>query len=175
LYGDQYPIVLMVPSPQKWMIWLKEQLNLESKLTSDEIDAATMYVADFLRSFSTLGISGITLMEQTNFSIELTECLGIYESIFNVAEHYHWALGFHVEEFQQELIKLQEKAEFVLFERSQEGIHPNGNAFGGFGPDFWSGYKEKLPIPKIGLVYGSIPEDANPEIVLDTLTSLRRN
>ncbi|MEH7483665.1 hypothetical protein V7157_21880, partial [Neobacillus drentensis] len=36
LYGDQYPIVLMVPSPQKWMIWLKEQLNLESKLTSDE-------------------------------------------------------------------------------------------------------------------------------------------
>ena len=180
LYSDRHPIVLMLPSPQHWLLQIQqiESLGSHHSLSSDDIDSASIYLADYLRKFSNSGLSGIVLEECSTLIIDPIEALGLYRPISNVAEHYQWAMGLQIEDQIKEMASLNEKIDFILYEGTNlstigtlcdKGI-PCG---GGLDKAFWTGEIATDQLEVKGLAYGTIPEDAQPEKVLERLRKLR--
>lgn len=180
LYADRHPIVLIVPSPQRFLQWVKTMVSPggEPVIGSHEMDAASMYMADFLRTFSNSKLAGIVLEETYPTASNLKETLELYQPISNLAEHYQWAFGLHLADLQEDVERLKEKVDFVLYEgdnwSSLDQLWKAGMASGG-GLDraFWSGNVDSENRQMKGLAYGTIPEDAHPEKVLEQLQKLR--
>lgn len=179
LYDDHYPIVLEVPSPRQWMAWLKEIEAPGSDLpvSSNEIDSATMYLADLLRNFSQAGLTGIVLDESRCLSINLKELYELYQPIFNIARHYQWVLGLRLGE-DQHLEDIEKGVDFVLYEGKQETttdspLEQATTVFGGLDKEFWKGECTLENKVFKTFSYGTIPEDAHPERVLEQLQELR--
>src|SRR5699024_7607360 len=90
LFTGTLPLVVDVPSPQSWLKWINEfsrpQEDQEMPITEDDVEFASMFLADYLRYFSTINISAIVLIEEDP-KIELEKSLPLYQPILNVMEH----------------------------------------------------------------------------------------
>ncbi|MCM3766217.1 hypothetical protein [Neobacillus niacini] len=185
LYGDHYPITIAVPSPHHWLYWLKEVQNFDGDLQvrESELDGASMYVADYLRNFSKSGIAGIVLDESVPFTNQEIKISELYQSIFNSASHYQWALGILLkddttrEKFEEEILLIKEKIDFFLFDGKSNytsKVIKEGEVVHFSGIDQEAGLeKSNLLTPVRGWVYGTVQENANPELVLQWLGEFR--
>lgn len=181
LFQGAKPLVLVLPSPQKWLYFLKSLIDQEnSQMISDyEIEAVSMYLAEYLRGLSTLGLSAIVIEESDSPSIEILEALTYYQPMLNVANHYKWQVGMNLKEVSENVEILKDKVDFLLLENSnvtqitslwEQGIRSGG----GLDKAFWL-QNSSLAFTKRGLLYGEIPRETEPEEVLNKLKSLRQS
>jgi hypothetical protein len=180
LYRGSQPIVLTLPSPQLWLQWLHTEVRpgQEISINCDDVEAAAMYVAEYVRAFSTSGLAAVVLEEPVDPVIHHKEAINLYQPIVNLANHYQWAVGLSLSGTTVEFSEGDDEVDFYLLANSdpvtvsaywEKGL----NSGGGLNRDFWSGEKN-VPNPSdYGFAYGEIPEGAEPEMVLSQLKKLR--
>ena len=148
------PIVLQLPSPMQWLTRTHHFAGTTDAATldADDADNASMYVADWLRSFAALGLAGVLLDDRTPDGGVEPAVVGLdsYSPIANVTEHYGWTLGL----------------------RRDEGItlHGAGAAGGIIRSEFW--LESDHPLPAGDFLLGEIPPAAVPEEVLTRILSM---
>jgi hypothetical protein len=179
LYRGVQPIVLTLPSPQKWLQWLHTEVRpgQEISFNSDDAEAAAMYLAEYVRAFSTSGLAAVVLEESVDPVIHLEEAISLYQPIVNLANHYQWSVGISLSGTTVELPE-NDAVDFYLLANADpvtiSGYWEKGlNIGGGLNSDFWSGEQNVPKLSDHGFAYGVIPEDAEPEMVLSQLKKLR--
>jgi hypothetical protein len=180
LYRGAQPIALTLPSPQKWLQWLHTEVRpgQEISINSDDVEAAAMYVAEYVRAFSTSGLAAVVLEEPVDPVIHLQEAITLYQPIVNLANHYQWSVGISLNGTMVECSEGDDEVDFYLLANSDpatiSGYWEKGlNSGGGLNKAFWSG-EQNVPKPSYnGFAYGIIPEEAEPEMVLSQLKKLR--
>ncbi len=163
-------VALVCPSPRAWVgdayHWaLGDAAEIE--VGEDEVDAATLHCADFLREFGGSGIDTVLLEESAQSEPATTAEIEWYRSVLNVGTHYRWDMGLRL-----------------------PGDRFGGDDPGGFsyvvGPkpfgapcfgrvvadEFWRGGDADISSPS-DFSFSRIPSDIEPEVVLDRLALLR--
>lgn len=164
------PLALIVPSPRAWIAVTYAQAHgaeAEVEIGDDEADSASMYLADFLRSFADSKADVLLLDEKGEAQPVTTTLLSCYQPLSNVAQHYRWDLGLRASSAGIESCEGAELG-FVIAAAPIANIHT--------GVDvplaFWEG-AEAPAAPSGGFRFVTIPEQAKPEIVLEHLGGLR--
>ncbi|TDW30856.1 hypothetical protein [Cryobacterium psychrophilum] len=148
------PIVLQIPSPMQWLARTHHFSGTTdvSGLDADNGENASMYVADWLRSFAALPLAGVLLDDRTLPGAPDTTLVPLetYSPIANVTEHYQWTLAL----------------------RTSCGIDVHGASASGaiIRPGFWLDNDQVLPDGDFLL--GEIPSGAVPEEVLTRILAL---
>jgi hypothetical protein len=180
LYQKRYPLVLAFPSPQKWLQSLHGIVQREggAALAGEDVDAAAMYLADYLRSYSATGLSAIVIEESDSPFLALGEAAQLYQPVLNVAGHYQWPAGIRMDSTNWDIEELANGFDFYLL--AQKGLadllplwEKRLPCVGGLNHDFWVNGQPLPTLPSFRLLYGRIPEDAQPEKVLERLNELR--
>lgn len=89
------PLCLCLPSPHAAAGWARRlALGSAPGQAPDEdlVDSAALYLADFLRGFASAGVDALLLDEGAG-PVPDSSLLGLYQSVFNVADGYQWAVG----------------------------------------------------------------------------------
>jgi hypothetical protein len=165
-FGDAV-LALLVPSPRYWPAIAYAQAfgdDAPAEVTADDADAASVYIADFLRSFGEAGVDALLLEEIETSVPSCDDDLSCYGAVINVARNYRWDLGL-----------LQPQAgdydaapvDFVIAPEKQRGAPIAALRLS---TAFWSeGSTAAAP-----LRYVSVPASGlQPEVVLDRLSGLR--
>lgn len=142
--------------------------DVDSEAGADEFDSASMYVADFLRCFSESGLDVLLLDEATDTEPALPEEIEWYRPVLNVATHYRWTLGLRLPLANCDPGTV-EGVGFVIAPRALAA--PTGILTP---TSFWAGGAPPPCLPG-QFLNAEIPADANPELVLDRLASLRNS
>ena len=158
------PVVLVLPPNGELINWANSKANGAEpvNLTDIDIDSVSVYLADFMRSFSGLNIAGV-LVELPHGEEVNPDLLELYSPIINVAKHYHWALGMAVSGAGVQ--DPEEKLQFVVSDQAAEtitGLIQNDA--------FWRGEPCNWKAPHF--VYATVPPDMTPELVLDRLAEM---
>lgn len=164
------PLALMVPSPRRWLALAYraargQALAAEVAGNGDEIGAAAVYVADFLRAFADCGLDAVVLVESPGQAPASAQELSWYDPVINKAHHYRWEVGL-LDASPQEPVSAG-GVDFHIAPTLPEGMA------GGImlGPDFWMGTRP--PAPGAGCFhYAVVPAAAVPETVLQRLTEM---
>lgn len=94
-FGDAV-LALKIPSPRLWPALAYAQAfgaDQPAEVSADDADAASVYVADFLRGFGDAGVDAL-LLEDTAASVPgCDDDLSCYGAVINVARNYRWDLG----------------------------------------------------------------------------------
>jgi hypothetical protein len=184
LNRDAKPFVLSLGSPRQWLQWISRMVRPgeDPSISGDDVDSAAMYIADFLRNFSTAGISAIVLEETENPLLDMAEMVELYQPILNLAGHYQWSVGFSFLGEVPKCTVFNDKVDFMLFGESDiSSLLPywqeEAAIGGGLNQAFWThkGDGDRSVLPVQGLLFGTIPEDADPEFVLERLKELRQS
>lgn len=147
------PLALVLPAPRAWVVIAYLQAHGEStEAGEDEADSASVYIADFLRTFGEAGVDALLL--------QAVEDGAGCQSLLNVAAHYRWDVGV------QGATAVPAGATFAVADAPQAelptGITPT--------EAFWQGE----PFAATGaFCYARIPVAAQPEAVLERLATLR--
>lgn len=175
LYQESLPVALVLPSPETWVHMIHEKVNPgeELDMTDRLVEAASMYLAELLRSFSTYGLSAIVIKEESSSM----QRISLYEPLINVSRHYKWVVGLELPGVDNELEEQSERIDFYLIrECSLQSIQSfdgkNVIIGGGLNTNFWTKNELVDEVPKT-LIYGEIPKYAQPESVLSQLKKLR--
>ncbi|OUS09018.1 hypothetical protein A9Q81_00260 [Gammaproteobacteria bacterium 42_54_T18] len=90
-YRDK-PVVLAIPSPKQWIAsaYCAAKGVSTVDISWDDAESASMYVADFLRSFSECAISGLLIRDKIDQGPASDAEVSRYQPILNIAKHYHW-------------------------------------------------------------------------------------
>jgi len=162
------PLVVSIPSPRRWAASIHKRANrIETvAISEDDVESASMYVADWLRSFAESSIDGLLLEEERGDGQASAQALAAYQPVINAAKYYRWALGVLSQGTGHAPGPL-EGIDFRITDADCEaGI--TGRVI----PDsFWAG--ENPPVFRKGFYYLKVPEDALPERVLERLALLR--
>jgi hypothetical protein len=166
------PFVLAVPSPRAWVMDAYRHAFGEAasvEVAAEETDSGAVYVAEFLRAFGELDISGLLLEEHGGAEPRSAAEIAWYKPVINVAAHYRWDLG----------LQLTDAAGFTgPLENVAFAIAPQplpGAIIGVTTPQaFWTG-STLTPVPTGGFRFAQIPADGVPEQVLDRLAILRNS
>lgn len=158
------PVVLVFPENGELINWANQRANNApaAEITDIDVDTVSVYLADFMRTFSGLDVAGVLvrLPEGTALNPELLE---LYSPLVNVAKHYHWAFGVQVNNL-TELNDSEEQVAFVI------GNHADANGKV-LGDIFWdTGDRESSGD---GFYYSEVPAELEPELVLERLACLR--
>jgi hypothetical protein len=77
--------VLSVPAPARWLAIAAEQARAAAAAPEPRhVEAAAMYVADFLRVFAGARVDGLLLDDDSTADVEA------YRPVLNVAANYRW-------------------------------------------------------------------------------------
>lgn len=162
------PLVVSIPSPRRWAASVHKRANrIEAvAISKDDVESASMYVTDWLRSFAESSIDGLLLEEERGDGQASAQALATYQPVINAAKYYRWALGVLSQGTGYAPGPL-EGIDFRITDADCEaGI--TGRVI----PDsFWAG--ENPPLIEKGFYYLKVPEDALPERVLERLAALR--
>ena len=167
-YGDSVPIVLVIPSPRS-LLTRSHKSATNNALEPDEmsVDTVSMYMADFLRYFSEMNLSGILLVEDENNLPSSPEEVVWYQPVLNVAKHYRWSVGLQLP-FEKDSFNKPDEIDFTIVpEQSDVSSHSLGVDIS---DSIWT--SENIE-KNDGFIYFTIPVDINPEKVLETLAKIK--
>lgn len=169
-YGDETPIVLVVPSPRSLLVRAhKAATGNDAEPEEMVVDTAAMYLADFLRYFSETNLSGVLLVEDEALMPASSEELSWYQPVYNVAKHYRWSVGVRLP-FSDADFKVPDDIDFSIVPAQSPAA---ANTMGiDITQPLWDQGAEGLSASN-GFYYLTIPTDVQPELVLDTLASLK--
>ncbi len=169
-YGGSVPIVLVMPSPRSILIKANKAANgVDVEPEEAHIDTASMYVADYLRYFSEVDLSGVLLREDPESMPGSAEELSWYQPIFNVAKHYRWSVGMHLP-FSNNGFSAPDDVNFSIVPSDCSAADSSDGK--DITKSLWEA-KDSVSPANNGFYYLTIPEDTTPELVLDTLSGLR--
>jgi hypothetical protein len=169
-YGGSVPIVLVIPSPRSLLIKANKAANgIDVEPEEGHIDTASMYLADYLRYFSEIDISGVLLREDPDSMPESAEELSWYQPVYNVAKHYRWSVGVHLP-FSNDGFNIPDDINFSIVPATCSVA--DSSVGKDISKPLWEA-KDTVSSAGNGFNYLTIPEDTTPELVLDTLSSLR--
>jgi hypothetical protein len=163
------PMALCCPSPQAWIVDAHRAAHgadAEVEPDADDIDSATLYLADFLRVFGNVNLDLLLLQEAPAAMAVDGATIDAYRGALNVAANYRWDAGLKLPTAGG--TGLPSDLAFVV------GTQPvDGSISGVELPEaFWS---ESTPLTVAGgaFRYAAIPAGADPERVLQRLALLR--
>ena len=168
-FGGQ-PLVIALPSPRAWVAIARDQAGVEAiAIGQAEADSASVYVAEFLRTFAECEIDGILLVETLHNEPATRDELAWYEPVFNVASHFRWKTGVLLPE-QTSLSDVPNGVDFLVAQSSVGSvptliIQP---------PSIWLDDSPPASVQAL-LAYAQIPHDARPEQVLAVIGILRES
>jgi hypothetical protein len=168
--NGRLPVVLVLPSPRHWLAWANVEANgVEPELTEDSIGDASVYLADFIRYFSELELTGLLLTEQAGHQPASEAEVELYRPLLNVAAHYRWSVGLQLPE--PSSLGFCAGISFIIAPGFQQAA-PDlaGVDVGGV---IWQGQAPPL-IQKNQFYFTNIPEHEPPEHVLTVLSALRQ-
>ncbi len=171
-YGGSVPMVLVIPSPRSLLIKANRAANgTDAEPEEAHIDTTSMYMADYFRYFSETGISGVLLKEDADSMPASAEELSWYQPVYNVAKHYRWSVGLYLP-FSNEGFNVPQDVNFSIMPANCSAVE-NSSGIDITKPLWDGGTENSSLINSKGFNFVSIPEDTKPELVLDTLSSLR--
>lgn len=159
-------LALTLPSPRRWLRLSIARTGGDpaEPLDEDYVEMSAMYIADYMRVFADAGVSAVLLEEDGDPG---PEAIPLYQPILNVASGYQWSVGLLVP---GEMTWTPGDGIDVCFAEpgpdAQSGVSvPEG---------YWTGKHKAFAFPDgCGMAYVRIPEDANPEQVLERLAALK--
>jgi hypothetical protein len=161
------PVVLVLPENSALIKWANRAANNapEAKITDIDIDTVSVYLADFLRTFSGLNVAGVLVQFREGAAVN-DELLDLYSPIINVAKHYHWALAVQVEA-PALLSDTHEQIDLVISD------HCDSHATV-LGDDFWQQETISGSVTRgtTGLYFSHVPPYMQPEAVLEQIALL---
>lgn len=155
------PFALLCPSPQAWLIYADQMVHGTDsviEIDEDDIDSASVYIADFLRIFGEIELNILMLKEYA----DTAPLLDLYQSIFNVAAHYSWEVALYTDHS----AKIDSDNEKLLM------ISPVSSQSAIVSPEYWQKDSTIEAVEK-SLLFVNIPDQTNPELVLSRLSALR--
>lgn len=161
-------LVLVLPSPRRWLALAFAQAHGggAAEVADDAVDGAAVHVAGFLRSFADCGLDGLLFEESPDSAPGSAEGLALYQAAFNVASHYRWNVGLRLPG--NASVPSNGSLDFVVASEPVAGVVSGVEV-----PEsFWQG-GDAPPCPPRGFRFAEIPVDANPEIVLERVSTLR--
>lgn len=90
------PLALAMPSPRLWVAETLEATGGTATIGEDEVDTASVYVADFLRTFGESGLDAVLLEESARSEPGSVAEVAWYQPVINVAGHFRWDLGLRL-------------------------------------------------------------------------------
>ncbi len=158
------PLVLMLPPNGELINWANQAANGGEPVavTDVDIDSVSVYLADFLRTFSGLNVAGV-VVQLPHGTVVNAELLELYSPVVNVAKHYHWAFGVQVSGAD----RFDDNNAVIDFAISD---NPAGNG-GILDEAFWS--SGEIGLNGRAFYFSRVPEDLSPELVLERLQALR--
>jgi len=170
-YSSSAPLVMVMPSPRALLVKAHQAANGETAEPDEmSVDTAAMYVADFLRYFSETELSGVLLVEDLELMPASGAELAWYQPVYNVAKHYRWSVGSYLPTADADFDVPADLAFTIAPSASPLGAKSKGVEV----TDLLWGDQAGEPLPSVqGFYYLTIPSDAKPELVLDTLSSLK--
>ena len=162
------PVALMIPSPGRWLAWAHDLAGAGTiEPAADDVEAAAMYVAGWLRTFAGAGVDALLLEEPPGRGPALAAEVLLHQPVINVAHHYRWDVG--IEALGASFVPGPEQGiDFCITDVSA------GSGLRGIvlGDAFWAG---EPPPPASGacFYFARVPADAVPERVLERLGPLR--
>jgi hypothetical protein len=161
LYPAQ-PVLLALPSPKRWMAIAYGQAHALDgvEVSWDDAESASMYVADYLRSFANCDIAGLLLRDSDGPASD--EEVARYQPVLNVAEHYRWQVVLDVcsQGYQP---GPEQGISFCLGDGNGKSTCPKTSL----------DELRSVSAVKPAFLYLTIPENAVPESVLDWLEAAR--
>lgn len=159
------PVVLVLPPNGELINWANNRANGAEPVEIGEIDidSVSVYLADFMRAFSGLDIAAV-LVELPQGTAINPDLLDLYSPIVNVARHYHWVLGMATLEGVVE--DPEQLLQFVVSDAAASGV--TGLVQSGA---LWREGVINWQPPHF--VYASVPQDMEPELVLERLAEIR--
>lgn len=164
------PLALSLSSPRKWI----EEASCEAlgsgpgvPVSAEEVDAASVYIAEFLRGFGDAGVDAVLLHEAVGAEPVSGAEIAWYQPVINVAGHYRWDIGLLLPEagrFSGAVSGLS----FAIAPQALSGCVPGVAT----PAEFWNGGAAPR-VPTGGFLFARIPADAVPERVLERLAELR--
>jgi len=155
------PLALVMPSPRAWPgLVYAGAFGASAPLGADQTDEASVYVADFLRSFGEAGVDALLLTDDPQTRPRDADEVGWYQSVLNVGRHYRWDVGLKTPEVPADDGGL----DFLIAPTGARGVE--------LGAPFWT---MDAPVPAVapgGFRYARIPQDTAPERVLAKLANL---
>ncbi len=167
--SSEQPLALECPSPRLWVAIAYAQAHgadADVEVGDDEADSAALLMADFLRVFADAGVDLLLLHESAQSEPESAAGIECYQSVFNVAAHYRWAVGLHVPAGRY--AGGESALAFVLAPRTL----PDGVSGHVLASSFWE-TGDAGTVPAQGLRYAQVPAGLQPEQVLERLGALR--
>ncbi|MGR8921468.1 MAG: hypothetical protein ACU85V_17765, partial [Gammaproteobacteria bacterium] len=164
----ELPLVITAPSPRAWVgITMAQAGSAPAEVGQREADSASVYMAEFLRTFGECGVDGLLLIEAESNPPAARDEVAWYQPVLNVAAHYRWAVGVELPAGTV-LEGMPEGIAFTIADTPVEGS-PSGIRL----PDaLWDGASAPA-VPQGGFRFAAIPPDASPERVLEVLAALR--
>lgn len=167
----QMPLVLSMPSPRYWLYQVNQMAG-RGKVVPDEanIEDSAMYMADLARSVSGSCVGGLLLEESfSEFNLGSSD-LELYRPLINVAKHYRWPLALRIGEGKVIDNPALQDFDVVI---GAGNLLSAGKAQGvDVSEMVWTGELfSKLTSRQFYFV--DIPRDATPELVLETLSTLK--
>lgn len=171
----QTPLVLSVPSPRRWMNHanaLADALTgrTDIEVTGDDVEDATMYLADLIRSASAFPISGLLLEEGRDAANFDADDLSRYTAIVNVVRHYRWSLAVRLPGHAKPAPEALSDFDAVI----SPDLDQAGSA--ALGRDVGAGFAQggtAAAVTGRQFYFAEIEPGLRPELVLDALTRLR--
>lgn len=158
------PVVLVLPTNGELINWANGKANnaQPQDLTDIDIDSVSVYLADFLRTFSGLNVAGVVVQLPDTTALN-PELLDLYSPIINVSKHYHWAFGVQVRN-PQEINDSDDVVDLII---------SNNTAVNGrmLEEGFWKGGEATKP--ENGFYFGEVDASLKPELVLERLATLK--
>jgi hypothetical protein len=164
------PLALTLPSPRRWVSDAYRAAFGDAAplaIGAEESDAASVYVAEFLRGFGESGVDTVLLEESADSEPRSAAEVAWYQPVINLAAHYRWEVGVHLPsaaDFTGDLAG----ADFFVAPRVLPGA-PIGITTPA---EFWD-EAQAPPIAQGGFRFVRIPQGAMPERVLERLALLR--
>jgi hypothetical protein len=163
-------VALVCPSPRAWVSdayhWaFGDAAQIE--VGEEEVDAAALHSADFLREFGGSGIDTVLLEESAQSEPASSVEIEWYRSVLNVGIHYRWDMGLH---FPGDRFAGDDAGGFSYV----VGPKPFGAPCFGrvIADEFWRGDDPDHSLP-FDFSFSRIPGEIKPEVVLDRLALLR--
>jgi hypothetical protein len=164
-FGDHIDLVLKVPSPGD----LLRRAGLGGDASFDELDDIGVGLSNVLREFSTKPLAGVLVASSGPLSLDEDEAL---ESVTGVARHYQWCVALSLEgaaAVPAEAPRIDADLLLLPAVRTADLRDAAASALvlgGGLGTGYWQADGEIPDRQARGLLYGAIPADTQPELVV---------
>jgi hypothetical protein len=157
-----HSLALTMPGPAHWlrMTYAAAHGVEPPTIEDDDVEAAAMYLADFLRIFAESGIDTILIGGS-----EAVPATAVIQPVLNVCRHYRWEAGWHLHPTAG-VITANPGFDYLIAAAPIDGVLT--------GVEVPAAFWHHDPPPTGRFRHAVIPPELQPEQVLERLAELRR-